>query len=150
VLELQPNIIFQQDGAPPHWSLQIRYLLNRHFPGRWIGRGEKSPGHRAPLISRPWIFSFGHTSRIVSTQTLFQILPHFVHGLHWKNLMLLEYRLVLRATKGGTCRSVVIVNKTLRAVEYVAKIRMSPSHIVHALCFIVTVAGLCGHPVVCG
>ena len=30
--------IFQQDGAPPHWSLEVRSLLNSKFPGRWIGR----------------------------------------------------------------------------------------------------------------
>ena len=30
--------IFQQDGAPPHWSLEVRALLNKNFPGRWIGR----------------------------------------------------------------------------------------------------------------
>ena len=34
-----PNLIFQQDGAPPHWGLQMRRALDRHFPDRWIGRG---------------------------------------------------------------------------------------------------------------
>lgn len=32
------EIIFQQDGAPPHWSLDVRTLLNEEFP-EWIGRG---------------------------------------------------------------------------------------------------------------
>lgn len=32
------STIFQQDGAPPHWSLEVRSLLNQKFPGRWIGR----------------------------------------------------------------------------------------------------------------
>lgn len=32
------NIILQQDGAPPHFSLEVRAFLNEHFPG-WIGRG---------------------------------------------------------------------------------------------------------------
>jgi hypothetical protein len=29
--------VFQQDGAPPHWKLEVRAWLNTHFP-RWIGR----------------------------------------------------------------------------------------------------------------
>ena len=29
---------FQQDGAPPHFSLAARDLLNHHLPRRWIGR----------------------------------------------------------------------------------------------------------------
>ena len=29
---------FQQDGAPPHWGLEVRAFLNENFPGRWIGR----------------------------------------------------------------------------------------------------------------
>jgi hypothetical protein len=45
----------------------------------------------------------------------------------------------------NTITITIIKLKTLRAVEHVAKNRMSPSHIVHALCFIVMVAGLCGH-----
>ena len=35
---LQPNILFQQDGAPPHWSLNVREYLDNVFPNRWIGR----------------------------------------------------------------------------------------------------------------
>jgi hypothetical protein len=42
---------------------------------------------------------------------------------------------------------IIIKVKTLRAVEHAAENHMSPSHIVHALRFPVTVAGLCGHPV---
>ena len=37
--QLQPNIVFQQDGAPPHWSNEVRTTLDNIFPGRWIGRG---------------------------------------------------------------------------------------------------------------
>lgn len=32
------QLIFQQDGAPPHYSLPVREYLNNRFPGRWIGR----------------------------------------------------------------------------------------------------------------
>ena len=30
---------FQQDGAPPHYSLIVRQYLDQVFPGHWIGRG---------------------------------------------------------------------------------------------------------------
>lgn len=30
---------FQQDGAPPHYFLPAREIINEYFPNRWIGRG---------------------------------------------------------------------------------------------------------------
>ena len=33
------RVYFQHDGAPPHFSREIRNFLNYRFPGRWIGRG---------------------------------------------------------------------------------------------------------------
>ena len=33
------SIVFQQDGAPPHFSVAVRQYLDNQFPGRWIGRG---------------------------------------------------------------------------------------------------------------
>lgn len=33
------NMIFMQDGAPPHWSAVVRNFLNETFPNRWMGRG---------------------------------------------------------------------------------------------------------------
>ncbi|MVN24218.1 hypothetical protein GO639_03455, partial [Staphylococcus aureus] len=43
IVEANPNefdmdIVFQQDGAPPHYSRQVRNYLDTTFPGRWIGR----------------------------------------------------------------------------------------------------------------
>uniref|UniRef100_A0AC34GUD2 Transposase n=1 Tax=Panagrolaimus sp. ES5 TaxID=591445 RepID=A0AC34GUD2_9BILA len=32
------TMLFQQDGAPPHYALQTRALLDEVFPERWIGR----------------------------------------------------------------------------------------------------------------
>ena len=31
------DFIFQQDGAPPHWSLIARQYLNATLHNRWIG-----------------------------------------------------------------------------------------------------------------
>ena len=36
--QYQPQVIFQQDGAPPHWGLEVRQFLNETFSDRWIGR----------------------------------------------------------------------------------------------------------------
>ncbi|CAF2091164.1 unnamed protein product [Rotaria magnacalcarata] len=36
---LHNKIIFQQDGAPAHFSKEVRELLNEKFDGRWIDRG---------------------------------------------------------------------------------------------------------------
>ncbi len=33
------NMIFQQDGAPPHYSLEVREYIDRKLPNQWIGRG---------------------------------------------------------------------------------------------------------------
>ncbi|MBZ5796273.1 transposase [Burkholderia contaminans] len=32
------NVFFQQDGAPPHYGMNVRRYLDQVFPGRWIGR----------------------------------------------------------------------------------------------------------------
>ena len=36
--QLDGDYVFQQDGAPPHWALDVRTYLNQQLPGRWIGR----------------------------------------------------------------------------------------------------------------
>ena len=36
------DFIFQQDKAPPHWSLRVRQFLNIKLPDRWIGRSGKN------------------------------------------------------------------------------------------------------------
>ena len=40
--QLTGDYIFQQDGAPPHWALDVRAYLNQQLPGRWIGRAAES------------------------------------------------------------------------------------------------------------
>ena len=41
-----PNIIWQQDGAPPHWENIVRRYLDTQLPQRWIGRD-------GPLVISP-------------------------------------------------------------------------------------------------
>ena len=33
------SMIFKQNGAPPHYSNEVREYLDRKLPGRWMGRG---------------------------------------------------------------------------------------------------------------
>ena len=33
------NLLYQQDGAPAHYAVIVRELLNKELNGRWIGRG---------------------------------------------------------------------------------------------------------------
>jgi hypothetical protein len=37
VEDLQPTVIFQQDGAPPHWGRIVRDCLDTIFPNSWLG-----------------------------------------------------------------------------------------------------------------
>ncbi|GBL96142.1 hypothetical protein AVEN_104363-1 [Araneus ventricosus] len=39
VLQFAEGVIFQQDGAPPHYGKIVREPLYTTFPQRWIGRG---------------------------------------------------------------------------------------------------------------
>lgn len=42
VVQEWPNfddLVFMQDGAPPHWALRVRNWLDEEFSLRWMGRG---------------------------------------------------------------------------------------------------------------
>jgi hypothetical protein len=34
------NMWFQQDGAPPHFAMVARAVVDEKYPNRWIGRGD--------------------------------------------------------------------------------------------------------------
>nr|XP_015839914.1 PREDICTED: uncharacterized protein LOC107398877 [Tribolium castaneum] len=42
---------FMQDGAPPHYAVDVRQWLQQHFAGRWIGRGNEAPHFWPPRSS---------------------------------------------------------------------------------------------------
>lgn len=55
------NIWFQQDGAPPHYSIAVRNFLNETFPNRWIGRrGPIEWPPRSPDITPLDFFLWGY------------------------------------------------------------------------------------------
>ena len=57
------DLIFVQDGVPPHFTLTIHVRLDQHFPGRWLGRrGTHEWPPRSPYLT-PIIFIYGVTQR---------------------------------------------------------------------------------------
>ena len=62
--QYQPQVIFQQDGAPPHWTLKVYQFLNETFPDRWIGRdGPILWSPRSPDITQLGFFPVGLCKR---------------------------------------------------------------------------------------
>lgn len=63
---IQDRMWFQHDGAPPHFSLDVRRYLDFRFPGRWIGRGGPTPWPaRSPDLSCLDFFLWGHLKSLV-------------------------------------------------------------------------------------
>ncbi|XP_070529953.1 histone-lysine N-methyltransferase SETMAR-like [Cardiocondyla obscurior] len=58
-LQMQQTMIFQHDGAPPHYSRRARMVLDRHFPDRWIGRNGPWPA-RSPDLNVLDYFVWGY------------------------------------------------------------------------------------------
>lgn len=71
--QVPTNMIwFQQDGAPPHYQINVRQYLNRIFPNRWIGRrGSMEWPARSPDLTSLDFFLWGYVKSIVyKTQPL--------------------------------------------------------------------------------
>lgn len=47
-LDLRRDMWFLHDGAPPHFTLDVRNHLHVQFPNKWIGRGDDAPAKWAP------------------------------------------------------------------------------------------------------
>ena len=56
------DFYFQQNGAPPHFALAVRALLDLKFPNRWIGRRGAINGHHARRFNS-YGFLFLHSKR---------------------------------------------------------------------------------------
>lgn len=60
------HVVFQQDGAPPHYGLNVRAYLDEEFPNRWIGRrGEIEWPARSPDLNPLDFFLWGHLKSVV-------------------------------------------------------------------------------------
>ena len=111
--EFQPRVVFQQDGAPPHWSLIVRDFLNETFPNRWIGRNGPTPWPpRSPDITPLDFFLWGYVKdRVYRTpvrdvETLqsrtIEVLATVNEEMLENTWREIEYRLdILRATNGA-------------------------------------------------
>ena len=60
------RMLFQQDGAPAHYAVDVRKWLDEKFSGRWIGRrGPIEWPARSPDLSLPDFFLWGYLKDIV-------------------------------------------------------------------------------------
>lgn len=70
-LELRRDMMFQQDGAPPHFSNRARRVLNEKFPNSWIGRGgPRNWPPRSPDLSPLDYFLWGLIKEFVYRDTV--------------------------------------------------------------------------------
>lgn len=111
--DLQQTIIFQQDGAPPHWGLHVRGFLNQTYPDRWIGRDGPIPWPpRSPDITPLDFFLWGYVKDIVYRtkirdisdlkQKITDAIATIDEAMLQRTWQEIEYRLdVLRATNGA-------------------------------------------------
>ena len=111
--QFQPRVLFQQDGAPPHWGLVVRNFLDATFPNRWIGRdGPTNWPPRSPDITPLDFFLWGYvkdkvySTPVADVETLKERITAALATVTtdilentWREI---EFRLdVLRATKGA-------------------------------------------------
>jgi hypothetical protein len=63
------GLIFQQDGAPPHFAAIVRTALDERFPGRCIGRGGPiNWPPRSPDLKPMDFFFWGYIKDIVYSE----------------------------------------------------------------------------------
>ena len=60
------NLIFMQDGAPPHFAITVHAWLDQHFSGKWMGqhRPHKWPT-RSPDLTSCDFYLWGYTKEKV-------------------------------------------------------------------------------------
>lgn len=65
-LRRRANLLFQQDGAPPHFTRAVTVHLNATYPNRWIGRnGPILWPPRSPDLTPMDYFLWGHVKEKV-------------------------------------------------------------------------------------
>ena len=113
LIDSQPTIIFQQDGAPPHGVLRVHQLLNETFSDRWIERdGPISWPPGSPDITPLDFFLWGYVNDIVYRtkvrditdlkQRISNAIATIDEAMLQRTWQKIEYHLdVLRVTKGA-------------------------------------------------
>jgi hypothetical protein len=74
-------MLFQQDGAAPHFHKEVTHFLNRKFPEKWFGRGGLSLGYLVHLTLLLLIFLLGYIKNAVYVPPLATTLPEFAGRL---------------------------------------------------------------------
>ncbi|GBM59098.1 hypothetical protein AVEN_172909-1 [Araneus ventricosus] len=111
VPQFPEGVIFQQDGAPPHYGNIVREFLDTAFPHRWIGRGAvmawppRSPDVM-PLDLWDYVKQHVYSERINDINHFKQRITNVIHSVTldvltrvWEEL---DHRLdVCRATNGA-------------------------------------------------
>ena len=65
-LMIRSQMYFQHDGAPPHYTIRVRELLNELFPNRWLGRdGPVTWPPRSPDLTPLDYYLWGHMKTLV-------------------------------------------------------------------------------------
>ena len=65
-LMIRSKMYFQHDGAPPHYTRDVRDYLNESFPNRWLGRGGSVAWPpRSPDITLLDYYLRGHIKTLV-------------------------------------------------------------------------------------
>lgn len=71
MLDIRSRMWFMQDGAPPHFSIEVRNYLDETFPRRWIGRGsEFAWPPRSPDYNPLDYYVWGHMKSLVYANTI--------------------------------------------------------------------------------
>lgn len=79
--EIGIPLYFQQDGAPPHFAIQVRNFLDFHFPNRWIGRsGPVQWAARSPDLNPLDFFMWGYLKHQVY-MTQIQSVEHLMNRI---------------------------------------------------------------------
>lgn len=93
------TVWFQQDGAPPHFGLEVRNFLNEIFPERWIGRrGAIEWPPRSPDLTPLDFFFWGYLKdRVYKTK------PQNLDDL--RHRIITEVALIRFETLGNVCSS---------------------------------------------
>ena len=113
LIDSQPTIIFQQDGAPPHWGLHVCQFFNETFSDRWIGRdGPISWPPRSPDIPLLDFFLWGFVKDIVYRtkvrditdlkQRISDAIATIDEDMLQRTWQEIEYRLVVLRLTNGT------------------------------------------------
>ena len=79
------NLLFQQDGAPPHWALHVRDWLNNNLADRWIGRGGPNDRNitwppRSPDLTPLDFYLWGHIKSLVYVKN-YENLAHLKNSI---------------------------------------------------------------------